>query len=241
MSNSTNGMFINYKIKRNIREKGDTLMDLLKIGNFIASCRKAQNLTQSQLAEKLDITDRAVSKWETGRALPDASIMLKLCAILKITVNDLLSGEIISMENKKENEDLLIQLVKEKEQRDRMLLSLEWVIAILSILVLMIPIFIGAFLEIEKIKFKRGLLPKNSYYNNFNWNNNVYIFNEEIKVYEFDDIDIYGFGFNDFYCKDSKVEEINIDTEKIVEDYTNITEKIIIKYIRARGAPPRAV
>ena len=51
---------------------------------------------------------------------------------------------------------------------------------------------------------------KNSYYNNFNWNSNVYIFNEEIKVYEFDNIDIYGFGFNDFYCKDSKVEEINI-------------------------------
>jgi len=51
---------------------------------------------------------------------------------------------------------------------------------------------------------------KNSYYSNFNWSNNVYIFNSEIKIYEFDGVDIYGFGFNDFYCADSKIEEIKI-------------------------------
>ena len=74
-------------------------MNQIKIGRFIAERRKMVNLTQSQLAEKLDITDRAVSKWETGRAMPDTAIMLELCALLKITVNDLLTGEITSMEN----------------------------------------------------------------------------------------------------------------------------------------------
>ena len=60
-------------------------MDQVKIGKFIAECRKRANLTQMQLAEKLGITDRAVSKWERGKALPDSSIMLELCRILKHT------------------------------------------------------------------------------------------------------------------------------------------------------------
>ena len=67
-------------------------MDQVKIGKFISDCRKKQNLTQAGLAEQLGITDRAISKWETGRALPDSSIMLDLCKILKISVNDLLNG-----------------------------------------------------------------------------------------------------------------------------------------------------
>ena len=74
-------------------------MDQIKIGKFIAECRKKNGLTQIQLAEKLGITDRAVSKWENGKSLPDSSIMLDLCEILKISVNDLLSGEVVSMDN----------------------------------------------------------------------------------------------------------------------------------------------
>ena len=74
-------------------------MDQIKIGKFIAERRKAINLTQMQLAEKLNITDRAVSKWETGRALPDFSTMPELCTFLGITVNDLLCGECVTMEN----------------------------------------------------------------------------------------------------------------------------------------------
>ena len=70
-------------------------MDQIKIGKFIAECRKKQNLTQAQLAEKLDITDRAVSKWETGKAMPDTNIMLELCDILGIQANELLCGEMI--------------------------------------------------------------------------------------------------------------------------------------------------
>ncbi len=74
-------------------------MNQIKIGKFITECRKKNNLTQAQLAEKLNITDRAISKWENGKAMPDSSIMLELCEILKISVNELLSGEVIKMEN----------------------------------------------------------------------------------------------------------------------------------------------
>ena len=74
-------------------------MDQIKIGKYIAACRKQQNLTQMQLADKLDITDKAVSKWERGITMPDSSIMLALCDILGINVNELLSGEKIAMEN----------------------------------------------------------------------------------------------------------------------------------------------
>ena len=126
-------------------------MDQVKIGTFIAGCRKKEHLTQMQLAEKLGITDRAVSKWETGKAMPDSSIMLELCAVLKISVNDLLCGEIVTMENySKEIENKLLEMVREKEQNDRQLLALEWVIGILSCLVLFIPITIGALAPIEQ-------------------------------------------------------------------------------------------
>lgn len=125
-------------------------MNQIKIGKFIAQCRKKENLTQMQLAEKLNITDRAVSKWETGKALPDASIMLTLCEILKITVNDLLSGEIVTMENyNKEMEQKLIEMVKQKEENDKRMLALEWVIGILSVVVLLVPILIAAYLPME--------------------------------------------------------------------------------------------
>ena len=127
------------------------LMDQLKIGKFIASCRKENNLTQMQLADKLGITDRAVSKWETGKAMPDSSIMLLLCDILGISVNDLLNGEVVGMENyNKEMENKLLEMVKEKEQKDKQLLTLEWVIGILSCLVLFIPIMIGSLAPIEQ-------------------------------------------------------------------------------------------
>ena len=77
-------------------------MNQIKIGEFISSQRKMKNLTQATLAEKLGITDRAVSKWERGKGLPDASLMVDLCEILGITVNELLCGEKISVENKNE-------------------------------------------------------------------------------------------------------------------------------------------
>ncbi len=67
-------------------------MNQEKIGKFIAECRKEKNLTQLQLAEKLNISNRAVSRWETGKGCPDVSIMMELCDILGINANELLSG-----------------------------------------------------------------------------------------------------------------------------------------------------
>lgn len=114
-------------------------MDQVKIGKFIADCRKKQNLTQMQLAEKLNITDRAVSKWERGKAMPDSSIMLELCGLLGISVNDLLCGEVISMENyNKEMEQNLIELVRQKEERDKLLLRMEIIAGLLGVVPLII-------------------------------------------------------------------------------------------------------
>lgn len=109
-------------------------MDLARIGKFIGVKRKEANLTQSELAEKLNITDRAVSKWETGRSMPDSSIMLELCKILGITVNELLSGEAVSLENyNKEMEKNLLDAIREKERADKWLLTMETVVIAVSI------------------------------------------------------------------------------------------------------------
>ena len=106
-------------------------MDLIKIGKFIATCRKNKKITQEQLAEKLSITDRAVSKWERGLALPDASIMIELCNILDINVNELLCGEKIDMKNYKEkNEELLLELARQEEIKNKKIMTSMWVILI---------------------------------------------------------------------------------------------------------------
>ncbi len=110
-------------------------MDQIKIGRFIAECRKKQSLTQAQLAEKLNITDRAVSKWENGRSMPDSSIMLDLCGVLGITVNDLLSGEVVTMDNyNKELENKLLETLKQKEESDKRLLRIEIVMGVCCVL-----------------------------------------------------------------------------------------------------------
>ena len=89
-------------------------MDQIKIGKFIAEQRKKNNLTQMQLAEKLSITDRAVSKWETGKAMPDVAIIPALCGILGVTVNDLFTGEVVLMENyNKKMENNLMEMAQE--------------------------------------------------------------------------------------------------------------------------------
>ena len=121
-------------------------MDQIKIGRFIAERRKLQGLTQAQLAEKLNITDRAVSKWETGRSLPDATLMLALCEILGISVNELLSGEKVTMENNQEkNEQLLLEMAKEIERKNKTIWSAMWIIMIVSMLALFAGIFAAAF------------------------------------------------------------------------------------------------
>ena len=121
-------------------------MDQLKIGKFIAECRKQKNLTQMQLAEKLGITDKAISKWERSIAMPDTSIMLELCDILGISVNELLSGEKISMENNNQkNEQLLLDMAKELEKKSKTIWNAMWIIMTVSILGLIGGLAIIAF------------------------------------------------------------------------------------------------
>ena len=125
-------------------------MDQIKIGKFIAERRRLTGLTQMQLAEKMDVTDRAVSKWENGRAMPDSSIMLALCDALGITVNDLLCGEVVSVKDYNEkNEQVLLELAKQKEEGDRRLLSLEIVIGTISVLFLLTLNMIAAYIEMQ--------------------------------------------------------------------------------------------
>lgn len=108
-------------------------MNQVKIGKFIAECRKKNNLTQMQLAEKLNITDRAISKWENGKAIPDSSIMLDLCNELKISVNELLSGEMIDMNNYNEiAEKTLLEMAKKEETQNKRLMTSMWTILITS-------------------------------------------------------------------------------------------------------------
>ena len=121
-------------------------MDQLKIGKFIAECRKQKNLTQMQLAEKLGITDKAISKWERSIAMPDTSIMLELCDILGISVNELLSGEKISMENNNQkNEQLLLDMANELEKKNKTIWNAMWIIMTVSILGLIGGLAIIAF------------------------------------------------------------------------------------------------
>ena len=122
-------------------------MDQIKIGKFIATRRKAQGLTQMQLAERLGITDRAVSKWETGKSLPDASIMLELCAILGITVNDLLCGEVVTMDNYNDKtEQTLLELVKQKETADKRLLFFEILVSVISLAFMLALLALGGWI-----------------------------------------------------------------------------------------------
>ena len=125
-------------------------MNLIKIGKFIAASRKNMNLTQEGLAEKLGITDRAVSKWERGISLPDADKMLELCNILDIKVNELLVGEKIDMNDyEKKNEELLLEMTRLKEQRDKELLTLEIFIGIIVSVIMFACIIIASFADME--------------------------------------------------------------------------------------------
>jgi len=105
-----------------------------------------------QLAERLGITDRAVSKWETGKAMPDTAIMLELCEILGISVNELLGGEKTNMENdNQKKEQLLLDMAKELEKKNKKIWSSMWAILIVSMTALFAGLLIAAFLIPEGI------------------------------------------------------------------------------------------
>lgn len=124
-------------------------MDQIEIGKFIASCRKEQGMTQAVLAEKLGISDRAVSKWETGKSMPDSGIMLELCEMLKINVNELLSGERIMAEvYDKRAEENLLEMRRQVEEKNRQLLRTEYLISFPAVIAGLFMCFVAAYVEL---------------------------------------------------------------------------------------------
>ena len=121
-----------------------------KISEKLVELRVQKGITQDNLAKSLSVSNKTISKWETGRALPDSSIMLTLCQILKISVNDLLSGEVVTISDyNKELEKNLLEMVRQKEESDKRLFTFEWVIGILSMIILFVPIIIAAYLPMQ--------------------------------------------------------------------------------------------
>ena len=124
-------------------------MDQIKIGKFIASCRKEQGMTQAVLAEMLGISDRAISKWETGKSMPDSGIMLDLCELLKINVNELLSGERIMAEAyDKRAEENLLAMRREVEEKNRQMLRTEYLISFPAVIAGLFMCFVAAYVEL---------------------------------------------------------------------------------------------
>ncbi len=117
-------------------------MNQEKIGNFIAQCRKEKNLTQSQLAEKLNMSNKSISKWETGKGMPDSSVMLELCNYLGISVNELLSGEYLKEEQyqEKANENI-INIAKESEKNRK--IKKQIIVTMIIIFLCLLAIIIG--------------------------------------------------------------------------------------------------
>lgn len=125
-------------------------MNQEKIGRFIAQCRKEKNLTQMQLAEKLNVSDKTVSKWETGKGMPDSSIMIELCNELNINVNELLSGEKLNETDYKEKaSENIVNIVKESDRNKR---NKNIVVRILVIILAIFIIYITAITVWDKME-----------------------------------------------------------------------------------------
>ena len=124
-------------------------MDQIKIGKFIADERKRKGYTQKQLSEKLEISDKTISKWERGNGFPEVSLLLPLCNELEITVNELLSGERVSEEDyRKKAEENMVNLVREaQESKKKIILSA--IVVGLTIIAALPLIMISGMLEME--------------------------------------------------------------------------------------------
>lgn len=126
-------------------------MDYNKIGRFIETERKTKNLTQAKLGEKIFVSEKTISKWENGKGLPDTNSLPKLCEIFGVSLNELLSGERISDEEKQKNEKLLLDMANELEYKNKTIWRSMWVIMIVCIFALISGCCISAFLIPEGI------------------------------------------------------------------------------------------
>jgi len=126
-------------------------VDYNKIGKFIMNERKAKNLTQAKLAEKIFVSEKTVSKWENGKGVPETNLLLKLCEIFDVSLNELLSGERIVANNKEQSDKLLFDMAREIEIKNKIIWRSMWVIMIVSMIALLSGLFLTAFLIPEGI------------------------------------------------------------------------------------------
>ena len=125
-------------------------MDQIQIGKFIATMRKENNMTQKQLAEKLSVSDKTISKWECGKGLPEVSLLLPLCEALHISVNDLLSGEKITDHNyQKKAEENMMHLLKENEENKKIFI-LSLLLAFITIIAVCSLVVIASYIEMKE-------------------------------------------------------------------------------------------
>ena len=126
-------------------------MDYNKVGKFITLERKATNLTQATLAEKLFVSEKTVSKWENGKGLPDTNILPKLCEIFGVSINELLNGERIVSENYvNKAEQKLLELQNAKVQADKHLLTMEIVLGVFSVLFLLAMCIVASVITMQE-------------------------------------------------------------------------------------------
>ena len=120
-------------------------MDYNKIGQFIANERKSKNLTQAKLAEQIFVSEKTISKWESGKGIPDTNSLLLLCKVLDVDFNELVAGERNVKNSKNKNEELLVQLAKEVEDKNRTIWISMWIIMGVSIVAMMGGMLMAAY------------------------------------------------------------------------------------------------
>ena len=109
-------------------------MDLIKIGKYIAGKRKSLGMTQKQLAEKLGMSDKSVSKWERGVCLPDISVYKELCSILGISLNEFLAGEDIAQENMiQKSETNIIEVIRDNINKQKCLKVMKCILVFICV------------------------------------------------------------------------------------------------------------
>ena len=127
-------------------------MDYKKIGNFIATERKAKKLTQLELAEKIFISAKTISKWENGNGIPDTDSLQKLCDVFGVSLNELLGAERNSVGNDcQKNEKLLLNMAKELADKNKIIWRSMWALMIVSIVSLVAGVLVVGFLIPEGV------------------------------------------------------------------------------------------
>lgn len=125
-------------------------MDQKVIGAFIKNLRKEKGLTQIELAEELNVSEKTISKWECGNGLPDAVSMLPLCEQLGISANELLSGKRLQKDEYRDQAEKNLVLLQQTHQRNvKLLLTTEWVLALSSMILLFVSIFVASFVDMQ--------------------------------------------------------------------------------------------